>query len=1022
MNNFFVKHKNGLSAVIFLIILGGFFAYSKMQTSLFPEITFPKIKIIADAGQQPIDKMMITVTKPLENAIKKVQDLKTVRSTTSRGSCEISAFMDWKSDIDLSKTRIEAQINQIKNDLPPDTQITVEKMNPSILPVIGYAIEGKDKSAIELKKIANFTIKPFLSQIDGVSEIRIIGGKEKEYWLALDFNKMTALGITPNAISQVLSQTNFIKSNGYLSDYRYLYLTITDAQVDKKDELENLVISNNGKGIVTLKDIAAVEIKEAKEYIKVNANGKESILVAVIKQPNSNLISLSDAMNVKLQDLKKILPKDITIKPFYEQANFVNDAVKSVTDSLLIGLLLAIIVAVLFLKSAKASATILIIIPVTLGLTLIVLYLTGNSFNIMTLGAIAAALGLIIDDAIVVVEQIHRTHEEHPEEPTVTLLQKAIHYLFPAMVGSSISTIVIFIPFVLMSGVAGSYFKVLTDTMIITLVSSFFVTWLLLPVVYLLLSKEKRTTSEKQEIIEIHEVKTQNWVGYFIGKPIISIAFCVVLVLSIFIILPNLETGFLPEMDEGSIILDYESPPGTSLEETDRMLNEVEKIIIKVPEVEAYSRRTGTQMGFFITEPNRGDYLIQLKKDRSKTSNEVIDEIRAKVEATQPALRIDFGQVIGDMLGDLMSSVSPIEVKVYGNNQVELQKIAKEVSAIVEKVRGTADVFDGIVLAGPAINIQPNYSQLAQYGITPTDLQFQMQTALEGNVVGSLLENEKQTPIRLIYANGQKRSLEDIKQLKIFLPNGQSIPISSLVTITIQKGVAEIERENLQMMSVVTGRLDNRDLGSVMKEIQTKVAAAIHLPSGYYIEYAGAYKDQQQSFRELLLILISSSLLVFGVILFLFRDFRIALVILLISVLGIAGSYILLFMTGTPLNVGSYTGIIMIVGIIAENAIFTFLQFRETFKLTRNVNQSIIYSISTRLRPKLMTALGAIIALLPLAIGIGTGSELHQPLAIAVIGGFLIAMPLLLVVLPSLLAQVYKNEKHFKHILENHNV
>jgi Cu/Ag efflux pump CusA len=374
------------------------------------------------------------------------------------------------------------------------------------------------------------------------------------------------------------------------------------------------------------------------------------------------------------------------------------------------------------------------------------------------------------------------------------------------------------------------------------------------------------------------------------------------------------------------------------------------------------------------------------------------------------------------MLGDLMSSVSPIEVKIYGNNQVELQKIAKQVSTIVEKVKGSADVFDGIVLAGPAINIQPNYAQLAQYGITPTDLQFQMQTALEGNLVGSLLENEKQTTIRLIYANGQKRSLEDIKQLKIFLPNGQSIPISSLVTITVEKGIAEIQRENLQMMSVVTGRLDNRDLGSVMKEIQSKVTQDIHLPSGYYIEYAGAYKDQQQSFRELLLILVASSLLVFGVILFLFRDFRIALVILLISVLGIAGSYILLFMTRTPLNVGSYTGIIMIVGIIAENAIFTFLQFRETVKLTRNVNQSIIYSISTRLRPKLMTALGAIIALLPLAIGIGTGSELHQPLAIAVIGGFIIAMPLLLVVLPSLLAQVYKNEKHFKHILENHNV
>jgi len=1012
MNTFFVKHKNGLSSIIFLIILGGFFAYSKMQTSLFPEITFPKIKIIADAGQQPIDKMMITVTKPLENAIKKVQDLKIIRSTTSRGSCEISAFMDWKSDIDLSKTRIEAQINQIKNNLPLDTQITVEKMNPSILAVIGYAIEGKGKSAIELKKIANLTIKPFLSQIEGVSEIRIIGGKEKEYWLTLDFDKMTALGITPNAVTQVMNETNFIKSNGYLADYRFLYLTITDAQVDKKDELENLVIRNNGKGIVALKDIASVEIREAKEYIKVNANGKESVLVAVIKQPNSNLILLSSAMNDKVQDLKKILPSGISIKPFYEQARFVNDAVKSVTDSLLIGLFLAMIVAVLFLKSVKASATILIIIPVTLGLTLIVLYLKGQTFNIMTLGAIAAALGLIIDDAIVVVEQIHRTHEEHPDEPTVILLQKAIHYLFPAMVGSSISTIVIFFPFVLMSGVAGSYFKVLTDTMIITLVCSFFVTWLLLPVVYLLLSKKEKVKTVTEKRSEIHEVKTQNWVAYYIERPIISIAFCVVLLLSIILIIPNLETGFLPEMDEGSIVLDYESPPGTSLEETDRMLNEVEKIIIQIPEVEAYSRRTGTQMGFFITEPNFGDYLIQLKKDRNKTSNDVIDEIRAKVEASQPALRIDFGQVIGDMLGDLMSSVAPIEVKIYGNNQAELHKIAKEVTAVVEKVKGTADVFDGIILAGPSINIKPNYSQLAQFGITPTDLQFQLQTALEGNIIGNLLENEQTIPIRLIYPYSEKRSLEGIKKLQLFLPTGQPVPITSLVDINLQKGVAEIERENLQTMSVVTGRLDNRDLGSVMQEIKTKVSNSIHLPSGYYIEYAGAYKEQQQSFKELLMILIASSLLVFGVILFLFRNFKVAIIIVLISVLGISGSYILLFLTGTALNVGSYTGIIMIVGIISENAIFTFLQFRETFVITANVNQSLIYSISTRLRPKLMTALGAIIALLPLAIGIGTGSELHQPLAIAVIGGFIFAMPLLLVVLPSLLCFVFKNEKH----------
>lgn len=1015
MKPFFARHKNGLSMMIFLIIFAGVFSYSKMQTALFPEITFPKIKIIADAGQQPVDKMMITVTKPLENAVKKVQGLKTVRSTTSRGSCEISAFMDWQSDIDLSKTRIEAQISQIRNDLPPDLQITVEKMNPSILPVIGYAIESKDRSPIDLKKFATYTIKPFLSQIEGISEIRIVGGKEKEYWLSLDFSKMSALAITPAMVTQVLNNTNFIKSNGYLSDYRFLYLTITDAQLDKKDELENLVISNNSKGIITLKDICTVEIREAKEYIKVNANGKESILIGVIKQPEANLIAVSDSMSNRLAELKKILPKDIIIKPFYEQANFVNDAVKSVTDSLLIGLFLAIVVAVLFLKSVKASAVILVTIPVTLSLTLIVLYFTGQSFNIMTLGAIAAALGLIIDDAIVVVEQIHRTHEEHPGEHTASLLQKAITYLFPAMLGSSISTIVIFIPFVLMSGVAGSYFKVLTDTMIITLVCSFLVTWLLLPVIYLMFSKKDAKSVEVETLH--HEAKSQKWVSWFIARPIWSIAFCAVLLISIFLILPNLQTGFLPEMDEGSIVLDYESPPGTSLQETDRMLKEVEKIIIANPEVEAYSRRTGTQMGFFITEPNTGDYLIQLKKDKTKTSNEVIDEIRAKIELTQPALRIDFGQVIGDMLGDLMSSVSPIEVKIFGNNQKQLQQIAKQVASIVEKVPGTADVFDGTVLAGPNINIEPNYIQLAQYAISPADLQFQMQTALEGNIVGTLPEGEQITPIRLIYKNSENRTLQEIQKLQLFLPNGQAVPITSLVKISLEKGVAEVNRENLQMMNVVSGRLDNRDLGSVMKEIQQKVGANVKLPQGTYIEYAGAYKDQQQSFKELLMILISSSLLVFIVVLFLFRDFRASLIILLIAVLGISGSYLLLFLSNVPLNVGSYTGIIMIVGIICENAIFTFLQFRETYRNTNSINDSLVYAISTRLRPKLMTAIGAIIALLPLAIGIGTGSELHQPLAIAVIGGFIVAMPLLLIVLPSLLAVIYKNPKHLSHLI-----
>ncbi len=1018
MKSFFTSHKNALSVVIAVILMGGGFAYSILQTSLFPEITFPKIKIIADAGQQPVDQMMMTVTRPLELAIKKVPDLKVLRSSTSRGSCEISAFMDWKTDINLSQQRIESKISEIRSSLPAELNVQVERMNPSILPVIGYTLEGKGRSPIELKYLANFTIKPFLSQVEGVSEIRIIGGKEKEYWVELNISKISSLGLTPEIIKNTLNETGFVRSNGYLNDYRLLYLTITDALGRNKSELENLVVSNTGKRVILMKDISTVEIREAKEYIKINANGKESLLIAVIKQPNANLIELTNQMRKKLIDLQKTLPSDIVIQPYYMQADFVNASIKSVTDSLWIGLILAILVAILFLRSLKASATILLTIPVTICLTLIVLYSMGQTLNIMTLGAIAAAIGLIIDDAIVVVEQIQRTHEEHPLEKSTTLVQKAIRFLFPAMVGSSMSTIVIFLPFLLMTGVAGAYFKVMTNAMIVTLVCSFFVTWMALPILYLLLTRKSLPAVHKKSKDVSHHVKTQRWVSYFIHRPVISLVFMLLLVLSIFYVFPRLETGFLPEMDEGSIVLDYRSPPGTSLDETDRILRQVEKILVKIPDIETYSRRSGTEMGFFITEPNKGDYLIQLKKDRSRTTEEVIDDIRTRVEISQPALKIDFGQVIGDMLGDLMESVKPVEVKIFGNDRKKLEEMSRKIAAIVSKVDGVDDVSDGIIAAGPYVNILPDNAKLSQFGITSANLQYQLQTALEGNIVGTIQDREQFTNIRLLYPGNKTLDVNDIKNLQISMPNGKLRPIEQLATVKLIEGDAEINRENLQNMGVVTARLSQRDLGSAVKEIQNKVSAQISLPQGYSIVYGGAFAEQQKSFDELLIILITASLLVFCVILALFKEFRIAFTILLIAVLGISGSYLALYLTKTPLNVGSYTGLIMIVGIIGENAIFTFLQYNEA-RLKMNVDDSIVYAISTRLRPKLMTALGAIIALMPIALGIGAGAQMHQPLAIAIIGGFLVAMPMLLVVLPTMIRIIYAKSQGHLQLLED---
>jgi Cu/Ag efflux pump CusA len=531
-------------------------------------------------------------------------------------------------------------------------------------------------------------------------------------------------------------------------------------------------------------------------------------------------------------------------------------------------------------------------------------------------------------------------------------------------------------------------------SMIIALSTSFLVTWLIVPVLSIMFTKNKSVERK-------HEPKTK-WIHGILTKPIIGIFFLLVCVIILIIIPSKLPSGFLPEMDEGSIVLDYYSPSGTTLEETDRMLQIVNGVLDTQPEVEAYSARLGTQMGFFITEPNRGDYLIKLKIKRNKTTTEVSDEIRKRIEEKIPQLTIDFGQVIGDMLGDLMNSVQPIEIKVFGTNINTLETLSREIAKEVETVKGTADVNDGIIVAGPSLSIVPNVPKLAQLGMTVADFQLQLQTQIEGTVVSSMIDKEQMVDIRLIYPDALKTSVSDIKNTAILLPNGSSVPIIQVASIEMGKGVAEINRENQKSMGVITARLNNRDLGSTLKDIQSYLAKNISLPAGYTIEYGGAYKEQQKAFKELMMILISAILLVFIVILFLFRKIKIALVIVVIAVFGVAGCLLSLYLTGTPLNVGSYTGIIMIVGIIGENAIFTYRQYQQSNILLSQI-EKIEYAISARLRPLLMTVFAAIFALAPLALGIGTGAQLHQPLAIAVIGGLVFALPLLLIVLPTIL-------------------
>lgn len=995
MKDLHSKYKYPVLALGILLLIAGGFTYQKMQTGLFPNITFPKIKVIADAGQQPVDKMMTTVTIPLENILRRTEGLKYIRSITSRGSCEISIFLNWDMDINTAKAQIESYIQQSKEEVLPNTTFTIEKMNPSILPVMGYSLEGDSTlSQVDLKKIAKYQIKPYLLATEGVSDIAVIGGKDKEYEIILKPYALQNLGISIKNIQDAVSNSNILQSTGYISDYNRMYLSLTNNAVENLDDLENIVVKSNSSRIVLLRDIAEIKVHEEKQYVKVLANGKNVPLLAIIKQPDANLIDVNNSIEKKVAEMGEILPKNVKLIPFYKQANFVNSSIRSIKDVLWIGLVLAILVVIVFLRSFSASMVIVFSIPVSLALTLIVLDSVGYTFNIMTLGAIAAAIGLMIDDVVIVIEQIHKIREENPDESLSWSAREAISHLLSAMIGSSLSTIVIFIPFILMTGVAGAYFKVMAYSMIIALTASFLVTWLVVPVLAVLFSRGKSVKQKKPP-------KT-NWIHKILDTPVTGIVFALICI-GIIVFLPSrLASGFLPEMDEGSIVLDYQSAGGTTLDETAQMLDQVNHILDDQPEVEAYSARLGTELGFFITEPNSGDYLIKLKDNRNSSTMEVADEIRKKIEAAVPQLEVDFGQVIGDMLGDLMSSAQPIEIKIFGDDVDKLEEISKKIASEVEQVNGTADVNNGIILSGPELIIEPKNEALARLGLSPSNLQLQLQTRIEGVVVSTLIDNEQIINIRMMYPETYKNSIHDLKNFSVVLPDGSMTPIDELAQIKMQKGVAQINRENLKSMGVITARLDNRDLGSTLGDIRQRLSKNISLPSTYHIEYGGSYKEQQQAFSELLLILVLAILLVFIVILFLFKRIKIAVSIILIAVMGVAGSLLGLFITGTPLNVGSYMGIIMIVGIIGENSIFTYRQYLE-IKEEKTHKEKIEYAIAARLRPKLMTAFAAIMALIPLALGIGAGAQLHQPLAIAVIGGMIFALPLLLVVLPTIL-------------------
>jgi len=1017
MTNYYRILKKPILLVGILIFIAGIFSFTKMKTNLFPAVQFPRISIIIDAGQIPIDRMMISVTQPIESAVKKVNGVRLVKSNTSRGSATVEVYFNWGLDIYALKPQLESRINEIKNFLPPDVNISAEVMNQSLFPVYGYTLENPNKTDVDLKDIANVIVRPAFSQVSGISNVVIRGGRSKEYVIAPNPDKMKALNIVPQDIIDAFDNSNFVSSAGLLPDHYRMYLTLLDTRVKDINELSNTVIKNINGRIIKIKDIANIKLEEQQEFVKINANGNNAVIIDLVKQPGINLTDFAGNIEQKALEIRKLLPKGYSLKPYYNQSAFVSESVDGAMKTIYEGLFLAFLVIILFLRSWRSSLVVLLTIPVTVAFSFLVLHLVGITINIMSLGAIAASVGLIIDDAIVIIEQIYKNHEDYPDKNKYQVVQMSIKFLLPAMIASSLSTIVIHFPFRLMSGLAGSFFRVLSDTMQLTMIVSFLVTWLLLPVFHIIIGYKHKAKSKNTK----PKISFLTW---FYNKPVYSFAFVLILIIAGYFASTKLQTGFLPDLDEGSIVLDYYSPPGTNIDETDRLCQEMEKVILANPNVESYSRRTGIRMSFRAHPANEGDYSIQLKHERKKSTEEVINDLRHEISANIPVLKIEFGQRIADLLGDLIGKAQPIEVKIFGDDYGQLQTIADQCHKVMDSIPGIVDIGDGLIPEGPALIFKPNIDKLALYNINLSNFDTQLKTIIEGVAVGRSANIPTPSPDQAAMTSGLQigdiqeaqqmrrvimrfidfidNDLEILKKQPIFLAEGTTRPLSFFCEIKPQSGDVIESRENLKPVIILTARLENLDLGTAVSDLKNSFAHKINLPPAYSIEYGGAYAQQQQSFKELMMILTLATLLVFVVLMFLFKRWSISILILFISVLGIAGSLILLYIFNIPLNVSSYTGLIMIVGIIAENAIFTAFQYFKDLK-NNDSEYAVNNAIHLRLRPNLMTALSAILALIPLAMGIGVGAQMQQALAIAVIGGFIVALPLLLVIFPSLI-------------------
>ena len=989
-----------------IVAAAGVFLAFQIPIAVFPETNFPRIVIGVDNGVMPVEQMQVMITQPIEAAVNSVPGLETVRSTTSRGSAEISLFFNWNVDMFQTLQRVNAALSSVQQTLPPTARITTNRLTFATFPIIGYSLTSGIIPQTRLWEIATYDLKPPINRLPGVSTVTVQGGQVPEFHVIPNLTKLQPSSVTISDIVNAIDATNRIESPGLYESDHQLVLSLTGSQVHNIDELSQIVVKTTPAGVpIRLADIADVAPATMPVYTIVTANGHPAVLLNIARQPSGNTVAVADEVAAKISELKKTLPPGVNLEPFYDQSHLVRDSINSVRDAILIGIVLASIVLVLFLRDWSTSLVAGLVIPVTIFITFLFLRITGQSFNLMTLGGLAAAVGLVIDDAIVVVENIvlHRD----AGETRVVAVQKALREITVPLIGSTITPIVVFLPLISVAGVTGVFFRALAITMTVALLTSLLLALTWTPALSLHLLRHERGAEHHEAASRIMEriLRAHKRVlDTALARPWALAGCCLLLVVGAFGIYRALGSDLLPEMDEGGFILDYIMPAGSSLAETNRVLEHVERILQHTPEVQSTSRRTGLQMGLAaVTEANTGDITVKLKDHRSRDIWEVMDDVRRRIRSSEPELDVEFTQVLQDMIGDLSNAPEPIQIKLFSSNQVLLNELGPRVGDAISKVPGVVDVENGIdnTISGPATSFRINPAIAARSGFTPEELSTDATAILDGiPATQPLIENGRAYTIRIRLDAAHRASLSAIENTVFNSATGRTASLGAVAQVEQLPPQNEILRENLQRLVTVTGRLEGSDLGTAIQRVKQAVNN-LHLPSSVRIEYGGTYQEQQKSFRDLLRVLLLALVLVFGVLLAEFRNFYAPLAILVSSVLSTAGVVAALFITKTTFNVASFMGLIMVIGIVAKNGILL-LDADEKFRSAGiQPHDAMLQAAQRRLRPILMTALAAITGMLPLTFGIGSGSQMLQPLAIAVVGGLLLSMLLSLVVTPA---------------------